>query len=60
MLRNERGDSCRRANLPGQSLGNRRCTAGYAGPIAGEFVQLSVKDVGGIILRGGTVLGSVL
>lgn len=31
---------------------------GYAGLIAGEFVTLGRRDVGGIIERGGTVLGS--
>jgi len=31
---------------------------GYAGLIAGDFVQMSARDVGGIIQRGGTVLGS--
>jgi len=31
---------------------------GYAGLIAGSFVQLHPRDVGGIIQRGGTVLGS--
>ena len=33
-----------------------RC--GYAGLIAGDFVQLGPRDVGGIIQQGGTVLGS--
>lgn len=36
-------------------LGVRR---GYAGLIAGDFVQLGLRDVGGIIQQGGTVLGS--
>ncbi|MFY9572312.1 MAG: 6-phosphofructokinase, partial [Blastocatellia bacterium] len=31
---------------------------GYAGLIAGDLVQMSARDVGGIIQRGGTVLGS--
>jgi len=31
---------------------------GYAGLIAGTFVPMGVRDVGGIIQRGGTVLGS--
>jgi 6-phosphofructokinase 1 len=31
---------------------------GYAGLIAGDFVPLGVREVGGIIERGGTVLGS--
>ncbi|MBI3245481.1 MAG: 6-phosphofructokinase [Deltaproteobacteria bacterium] len=31
---------------------------GYAGLIAGELVSLGVRDVGGIIQRGGTILGS--
>ena len=31
---------------------------GYAGLIARDFVQMSARDVGGIIQRGGTVLGS--
>lgn len=31
---------------------------GYAGLIAGDFLSLGVRDVGGIIQRGGTVLGS--
>lgn len=31
---------------------------GYAGLISGNFVSLSARDVGGIIQRGGTVLGS--
>lgn len=31
---------------------------GYAGLIAGEFRPLSARDVGGIIERGGTVLGT--
>ena len=31
---------------------------GYAGLIAGTFVPLGARDVGGIIQRGGTVLGS--
>jgi 6-phosphofructokinase 1 len=33
-----------------------RC--GYAGLIAGDFVQLGPRDVGGIIQQGGTLLGS--
>lgn len=36
-------------------LGVRR---GFAGLIAGDFVLLSVRDVGGIIQLGGTILGS--
>ena len=36
-------------------LGVRR---GYAGLIAGEFVALGRRDVGGIIERGGTILGT--
>jgi 6-phosphofructokinase 1 len=36
-------------------LGVRR---GYAGLIAGEFCPLGARDVGGIIQRGGTILGS--
>ncbi|MGQ9477056.1 MAG: 6-phosphofructokinase [Candidatus Bipolaricaulia bacterium] len=31
---------------------------GYAGLIAGEFLPLGVRDVSGIIHRGGTILGS--
>jgi 6-phosphofructokinase 1 len=31
---------------------------GYAGLVAGDFVRLGVRDVGGIIQHGGTVLGS--
>lgn len=31
---------------------------GYAGLTAGDFVPLRVRDVGGIIQRGGTILGS--
>jgi 6-phosphofructokinase 1 len=31
---------------------------GYSGLIAGEFVPLGPRDVGGIIERGGTILGS--
>ncbi len=31
---------------------------GYAGLIAGNFVQLGARDVGGIMQRGGTMLGS--
>ena len=31
---------------------------GYAGLIAGEFVPMSVRGVGGIIQQGGTILGS--
>jgi 6-phosphofructokinase 1 len=31
---------------------------GYSGLIAGEFVRLGSRDVGGIIERGGTVLGT--
>lgn len=31
---------------------------GYSGLIAGEFVTLGPRDVGGIIERGGTILGS--
>jgi len=31
---------------------------GYAGLIAGDFVQLGARDVGGIIQHGGTKLGS--
>lgn len=31
---------------------------GYAGLIAGDFVSLGVRDVGGVIQRGGTMLGS--
>lgn len=38
-----------------EMLGVRR---GYAGLIAGEFVPLGLRDVGGIIHQGGTVLGT--
>jgi len=38
-----------------ESLGVRY---GYAGLVAGDFVQLGIRDVGGIIQRGGTILGS--
>lgn len=31
---------------------------GYAGLAAGDFVSLGARDVGGIIQRGGTILGS--
>lgn len=31
---------------------------GYEGLIAGKFVQLGARDVGGILQRGGTILGS--
>jgi 6-phosphofructokinase 1 len=31
---------------------------GFAGLVAGDFVQLGARDVGGIIQRGGTFLGS--
>src|SRR5262245_33241177 len=31
---------------------------GYAGLIAGDFQSLGARDVGGIIQRGGTALGS--
>lgn len=31
---------------------------GYAGLMAGEFITLGARDVGGIIQRGGTILGS--
>jgi 6-phosphofructokinase 1 len=31
---------------------------GYSGLVAGDLVQMSARDVGGIIQRGGTVLGS--
>jgi 6-phosphofructokinase 1 len=31
---------------------------GYAGLIAGEFIPLGVRDVGGVIERGGTMLGT--
>lgn len=31
---------------------------GFAGLVAGSFVPLGVRDVGGIIQRGGTILGS--
>jgi 6-phosphofructokinase 1 len=31
---------------------------GYAGLVAGEFIKLDARDVGGIIQRGGTMLGS--
>lgn len=33
-------------------------TDGYAGLIAGQFTKLGLRDVGGIIERGGTFLGS--
>lgn len=33
-------------------------TDGYAGLIAGQFTRLGLRDVGGIIERGGTFLGS--
>ena len=32
---------------------------GYTGLICGEFIPLTVRNVGGIIQRGGTVLGSI-
>jgi 6-phosphofructokinase 1 len=32
---------------------------GYAGLVRGEFVQLGLRDVGGIIGKGGTMLGSI-
>jgi 6-phosphofructokinase 1 len=32
---------------------------GYAGLVKGEFIPLGVRDVGGIIERGGTILGSI-
>jgi 6-phosphofructokinase 1 len=32
---------------------------GYAGLVKGDFVRLGLRDVGGIIERGGTVLGSI-
>lgn len=38
-----------------EMLGVRR---GYAGLIAGEFVPLGLRDVGGIIHQGGTMLGT--
>jgi 6-phosphofructokinase 1 len=38
-----------------EMLGVRR---GYSGLIAGEFVPLGLRDVGGIIHQGGTVLGT--
>jgi 6-phosphofructokinase 1 len=38
-----------------QMLGVRH---GYSGLIAGEFISLGARDVGGIIDRGGTMLGS--
>jgi 6-phosphofructokinase 1 len=31
---------------------------GYAGLISGDFIQLTARDVGGIIQKGGTILGS--
>jgi 6-phosphofructokinase 1 len=31
---------------------------GYSGLVAGDYVQMRARDVGGIIQRGGTVLGS--
>lgn len=31
---------------------------GYAGLITGNFLRLGTRDVGGIIQRGGTVLGN--
>src|SRR3954466_8400890 len=31
---------------------------GYSGLVAGDYVQLRARDVGGILSRGGTVLGS--
>ena len=31
---------------------------GYSGLLAGDFVELGARDVGGIIQRGGTILGS--
>ena len=40
----------------GWNVNGVRC--GYAGLIAGDFVQLGPRDVGGIIQQGGTVLGS--
>ena len=33
-------------------------STGYAGLIAGDFVALGARDVGGIIQLGGTMLGS--
>ncbi len=38
-----------------EAYGVRR---GYAGLIAGNFVPLGVRDMGGIIQKGGTILGS--
>lgn len=38
-----------------EMLGVRR---GYAGLIAGEFVPLGLRDVGGIVHQGGTMLGT--
>lgn len=32
---------------------------GYAGLVKGDFISLNARDVGGIIERGGTVLGSI-
>lgn len=32
---------------------------GYAGLVKGDFIRLGLRDVGGIIERGGTVLGSI-
>lgn len=40
----------------GWSMFGIRC--GYAGLIAGDFVPLGLRDVGGIIQQGGTILGS--
>lgn len=40
----------------GWNVNGVRC--GYAGLIAGDFVQLGPRDVGGIIQQGGTVIGS--
>jgi len=40
----------------GWSMFGVRC--GYAGLISGDFVSLGLRDVGGIIQQGGTVLGS--
>ena len=48
--------SCARASRAGfEVLGIRR---GYAGLIAGEFLALGPRDVGGIIHLGGTMLGT--
>ncbi|MBI1821847.1 MAG: 6-phosphofructokinase [Nitrospirae bacterium] len=33
--------------------------SGYSGLMAGDFIPLGTRDVGGIIERGGTILGSV-